>query len=51
MSANLKNSAVTTGLEKVTSHSSPKEGQCQRMFQLRTVALISHARKVILKIL
>ena len=34
MSANLENSAVTLGLEKVSFHSSPKEGQCQRMFKL-----------------
>ena len=26
--------AVSTGLEKVSFHSNPKEGQCQRMFQL-----------------
>ena len=32
MSANLENSAVATGLEKVSFHSNPKEGQCQRMF-------------------
>jgi len=29
-----KNSAVATGLEKVSIHSSPKEWQCQRMFNL-----------------
>ena len=34
MSANLKNSAVATGLEKVSFHSSPEKGQCQRMFKL-----------------
>ena len=34
MSANLENSAVATGLEKVSFHSSPKERQCQRMFKL-----------------
>ena len=34
MSANLENSAVATGLEKVRFHSSPKEGQCERMFKL-----------------
>ena len=28
MSANLENSAMTTGLEKVSFHSSPKEWQC-----------------------
>ena len=32
--ANLENSAVATGLEKVSFHSSPQEGQCQRMFKL-----------------
>ena len=31
---NLENSAVATGLEKVSFHSNPKEGQCQRMFKL-----------------
>ena len=34
MSANLENSAVATGLEKVSFHSSPKERQCQRIFKL-----------------
>ena len=34
MSANLENSAVATGLEKVSFFSSPKEGRCQRMFKL-----------------
>ena len=29
MPANLENSAVATGLEKVSFHSNPKEGQCQ----------------------
>ena len=51
MTANLENSAVTTGLEKVSFHFSPKEGQCKRGFRLPTVALISHASKVVLKIL
>ena len=34
ISANLENSAVTTGLEKVSFHSRPKERQCQRMLKL-----------------
>ena len=34
MPASLKNSAVTTGLEKVSFHSNPKERKCQRMFKL-----------------
>ena len=51
MPANLENSAVATGLEKVSFHSNPKEKQCQRMFNYHTIALISQARKVMLKIL
>ena len=34
MSANLKNSAVATGLEKVSFHSNLKKRQCQRKFKL-----------------
>ena len=34
MPANLENSVVATGLEKVNVHSNPKERQCQRMFKL-----------------
>ena len=34
MPANLENSAVATGLGKVSFHSSPKERQCQRMLKL-----------------
>ena len=34
MPTNLENSAVATGLEKVSFHSSPKERQCQRMLKL-----------------
>ena len=33
MSANLENSAVATGLEKVSFHSNPKERQCQRILK------------------
>ena len=51
MSANLENSAVATGLEKVSFHSNPQERQCQRMFIYPTFALISHDSKVMLKIL
>ena len=32
--ANLENSSVATGLEKVSFHSNPKERQCQRMLKL-----------------
>ena len=34
MPANLENSAVATGLEKVSFHSKHKQSQCQRMFIL-----------------
>ena len=34
MTANLKNSAVATGQEKVCFHFNPKERQCQRIFKL-----------------
>ena len=48
MLANLENPAVATGLEKVSFHSNPKEKQCSNYC---TIALISHASKVMLKIL
>ena len=51
MPANLENSAVATGLEKVDFHSNSKERQCQRMLKLPQNSLISHASKVMLKIL
>ena len=51
MPANLENTAVATGLEKVSFHSSPQKGQCQRMFKYCIIALISYPSKVILKIL
>ena len=34
MPAHLENSAVATGLEKVSFHPNPKERQCQRMLKL-----------------
>ena len=34
MPANLENSAVATGLEKVSFHSNSKERQCKRMLKL-----------------
>ena len=51
MPADLENSAVATGLEKVSFHSSPKERQSKECSNYRTVALISQASKVMLKIL
>ena len=50
MPANLENSAVPTGLEKVSFHSNPKERHCQRMLKLLH-NFISHTSKVMLKIL
>ena len=51
MPANVENSAVATGLEKVSFHHNPKEGQYQKYSNYCTIALISHASKVKLKIL
>ena len=51
MPTNLENSAVATGLEKVSFHSNPKERQRQECSNYHTIALISHASKVMLKIL
>ena len=39
MPANLENSAVATGLEKISFHSNPKERQCQRMLKLCFLAI------------
>ena len=51
MPANLENSAVGTGLEKVHFHSNPKERQCQRIFKLlHNCNHLTHY-KVMLKIL
>ena len=51
MPANLENSAVATGLENVSFHSNPKERQCKECSNYSTIALISHASKVMLKTL
>ena len=51
MPANLENSAVATRLEKVSFHSNPKEGNAKECSNYCTIALISHASKVMLKIL
>ena len=50
MPVNLENSAVATELEKVSLHSNPNERQWQKCSHC-TIALISHASKVMLKIL
>ena len=48
MPANLENATVATDWKYVSFHSNPKERQCSNY---RTIALISHASKVMLKIL
>ena len=51
MPANLENSAVATGPEKVSFHSKPKKKAIPKNAYYPTIALISHASKVMLKIL
>ena len=51
MPANLKNSAVPTGLEKVSFIPIPKKGNAKECANYHTITLISHASKVMLKIL
>ena len=51
MPAYLENSAVAIGLEKVSFHSNPKKGNAKECSNYHTIALISHASKVMLKIL
>ena len=41
----------STGLENVSFHSNPQEGQCQECSNYHTVVFISYAIKVMLKIL
>ena len=50
MPANLNNSAVATGLEKVSFHYNPK-GNPKECSNYHTITLISHASKIMLKIL
>ena len=51
MPANLENSAVATGLGKVSLIPIPKKGNAKECSNCHTIALISHASKVMLKIL
>ena len=51
MPTNLENSAVTTGLEKVSFRSNPKKGNAKECLNYCTIARMSHASKVMLKIL
>ena len=51
MPANLENSAVATGLEKVSFIPIPKRDNAKEYSSYHTIALISHTSKVMLKIL
>ena len=51
MPANLENSAVATGLEKVRFHSNPKERQCQRMLKLLHNCTHLNTSRIMFKIL
>ena len=51
MPANLENSAVVTGLKKVSFHPIPKKVNAKACSNYCTTELISHASKVMLKIL
>ena len=50
MPANLENSAVATGLEKVCFHSNNKEANAKECSNYSKAALILHASKVMFKI-
>ena len=51
MPANLENSAVATGLKMSVFIPIPKKGNAKKCSDYRTIAIISHASKVMLKIL
>ena len=51
MSANLENSAMSTGLEKSVFIPIPKKGNAKECSNYRTIALISYTSKVMLRIL
>ena len=51
MPANLENSAVAAGQEKSVFIPTSKKGNAKECSNYRTIALISHASKVMLKIL
>ena len=51
MAVSLENSAVATELEKVSFHSNPKVGSAKEYSNCHTVVLISHASKIMFKIL
>ena len=51
MAANMENSAVATGMEKISFSSNPKKGNAKDCSNYCTIAVISHSSKVMLKIL
>ena len=51
LSVNSEISPVATGLEKVSLHSNPKEGNAKQCLNYHTTALISHASKIVFKML
>ena len=51
MPPNLENSAVATALEKVVFTPIPRKGNAKQCSNYHTIALISHASKLVLKIL
>ena len=51
MPANMENSAMATGLENISFHSSPKKCNAKECSNTHTIALISHTSKVMFKIL
>jgi len=51
MSANLENSIVATGLEKVSFHSNPQKGNAKENSNYCSIRIISHAKKMMNKIL
>ena len=51
MPANMENSAMAMGLENICFHLIPKKGNAKECSNYHTIALISHASKVMLKIL
>ena len=51
MPENLENSAVATGLERLAFIPIPKKGNAKECSSYCTIALISHASKVMFKIL
>ena len=51
MPAHMENSAVATGLENVVFIPIPKNGNAKECSNYHTIALISHASNIMLKIL